>query len=84
MDCHPAARERPDCAGICYEPFDTSRCAVLEEYTPAVVSFHFGLPAEPLVSRIRNAGARIMSTATTVEEAKWLADNGCDAVIAQG
>src|SRR5205823_8092867 len=51
---------------------------------PAVVSFHFGLPPKQLLDRVRAAGSRIISSATTVEEAQWLEAEGCDAVIAQG
>ena len=66
------------------QPFDTERCAVVEEFAPPVVSFHFGLPEPLLVSRVKAAGCKVISTATTVEEAHWLAANGCDAIIAQG
>jgi nitronate monooxygenase len=66
------------------EPFDAARCEVVEEVRPKVVSFHFGLPAADLVERVRAAGAKVLSSATTVAEARWLADHGCDAVIAQG
>ena len=66
------------------EPFDAARCEVIEELQPNVVSFHFGLPAADLVERVRATGARVLSSATTVAEARWLADHGCDAVIAQG
>jgi len=48
------------------------------------VSFHFGLPAEDLVDCVKAAGARVLSSATTVEEAVWLQEHGCDAIIAQG
>src|SRR5262249_1250618 len=51
---------------------------------PEVVSFHFGLPPKPLLDAVRGAGSRIISSATTVEEAQWLEAQGCDAVIAQG
>jgi nitronate monooxygenase len=64
--------------------FDESFCAVVEETRPHVVSFHFGLPEASLVARVRAAGARIISSATTVSEARWLADHGCDAIIAMG
>ncbi len=66
------------------QPFDAARCAVVEEFAPFVVSFHFGLPEPELVSRIKAAGCKIISSATTVLEARWLAANGCDAIIAQG
>jgi nitronate monooxygenase len=59
-------------------------CDVVVALKPAVVSFHFGLPPAPLLKRVRDTGARIMSSATTVAEARWLAEQGCDAVIAQG
>lgn len=65
-------------------PFDEAFCAVVEEVRPEVVSFHFGLPAEALVARVKAAGCKMVSTATTVEEARWLEAHGCDAVIAQG
>jgi nitronate monooxygenase len=65
-------------------PFDESHCAIVEEYRPEVVSFHFGLPETALLERVRRAGAKIISTATTVAEARWLAEHGVDAVIAMG
>ncbi|MEQ9326609.1 MAG: nitronate monooxygenase, partial [Rhodospirillales bacterium] len=65
-------------------PFDEARCAIVEEFAPAVVSFHFGLPEASLVARLKAAGCRIISSATTIAEARWLAANGCDAIIAQG
>ncbi len=66
------------------QPFDEARCAIVEEFAPAVVSFHFGLPDAGLVARLRSAGCKIISSATTIAEARWLAANGCDAIIAQG
>jgi len=66
------------------QPFDESMCEVVEEFAPKVVSFHFGLPDPSLVERVRAAGARILSSATTVLEAQWLEGRGCDAIIAQG
>ena len=65
-------------------PFNEEMCAVVEEVKPQVVSFHFGLPAPNLVDRIKRQGIKILSTATTVREAKWLESHGCDAIIAQG
>jgi nitronate monooxygenase len=59
-------------------------CDVLEDFQPPVVSFHFGLPSTHLLERVRSWGAKIMSSATTVEEALWLESHGVDAVIAQG
>jgi nitronate monooxygenase len=65
-------------------PFDEATCALVEELRPRVVSFHFGLPEKPLYDRVRAVGCRIISSATTVEEACWLEAQGVDAVIAQG
>jgi nitronate monooxygenase len=65
-------------------PFDEEMCAVLEEVRPEVVSFHFGLPTQNLVDRLKTIGTRILSSATSVREAKWLESRGCDAIIAQG
>jgi nitronate monooxygenase len=65
-------------------PFDDKMCDLVVEFHPEIVSFHFGLPDESLILRIRKAGAKILSTATSVDEAHWLEDHGCDAIIAQG
>jgi nitronate monooxygenase len=65
-------------------PFDEKMCEVLEEVRPEVVSFHFGLPRPDLVDRLKECGIKILSSATSVAEAKWLEARGCDAVIVQG
>lgn len=65
-------------------PFDEAMCEIVEDVRPKVVSFHFGLPAEPLVARVKAAGSLVISTATSAEEARWLESRGCDAIIAQG
>jgi nitronate monooxygenase len=65
-------------------PFDTAFCEVIEELKPQVVSFHFGLPADELMRRVKAAGCRVISSATTTAEAVWLEQHGVDAVIAQG
>ncbi|WP_082407704.1 nitronate monooxygenase family protein [Mesorhizobium sp. 1M-11] len=65
-------------------PFDEQLCTLVEEFRPEVVSFHFGLPDRHLLDRVRATGAKILSSATTVDEARWLEDRGCDAIIAQG
>ncbi|HYC92317.1 MAG TPA: nitronate monooxygenase [Thermoanaerobaculia bacterium] len=71
-------------SGPAREPFSAEMASVIEELRPPVVSFHFGLPEESLLERVRRTGAKILSSATTVEEARWLAERGVDAVIAQG
>jgi nitronate monooxygenase len=65
-------------------PFGEQAAAVLADFKPRVVSFHFGLPSESLLARVRAWGSRILSSATTVAEARWLEARGVDAVIAQG
>ena len=65
-------------------PFGEDMCTVIEETCPAVVSFHFGLPDIRFLDRVRAAGCRVISSATTVEEALWLEARGVDVVIAQG
>ncbi len=65
-------------------PFNAESADVLSEFRPAVVSFHFGLPAPDLLARVRSWGPKILSSATTVDEARWLEAQGVDAVIAQG
>ncbi|MGH6922671.1 MAG: NAD(P)H-dependent flavin oxidoreductase [Propylenella sp.] len=64
--------------------FDEAFCEAIEDARPKVVSFHFGLPGGALLERVRRTGAKILSSATTVREARFLADKGADAVIAQG
>lgn len=71
-------------AGPGRRPFDAAAADLLAEFRPPVVSFHFGLPDEALLARVRSWGARVLSSATTVEEARWLEARGVDAVIAQG
>ena len=64
--------------------FDSALCDLMVELKPEVVSFHFGMPERELVLRVKAAGLKILSSATTVDEARWLEDEGCDAIIAQG
>jgi nitronate monooxygenase len=71
-------------AGPKRSPFDEDAAAALADFEPAVVSFHFGLPAPELVARVRGWGAKVLSSATTVDEARWLEARGVDAIIAQG
>ena len=65
-------------------PFDDAMCEVVEEFSPEVVSFHFGLPDSRLLDRVKTTGCTVFASATTVDEARWLEARGCDVVIAQG
>jgi nitronate monooxygenase len=65
-------------------PFSFEAADILDEFEPPVVSFHFGLPSAELLARVRASGSKIFSSATTVDEARWLEARGVDAIIAQG
>lgn len=65
-------------------PFSHAVADVVEAFKPAVVSFHFGLPAPDLLARVRSWGTQILASATTLDEALWLQSHGADGVIAQG
>lgn len=65
-------------------PFGEDALQIVETFRPAVVSFHFGLPEKRLLDAVKATGAKILSSATTVAEARHLAAHGADAVIAQG
>src|SRR6185503_11315150 len=65
-------------------PFDDDAADLLAQFMPPVVSFHFGLPSTLLLARVKAWGAKILSSATTVAEARWLELRGADAIIAQG
>ena len=71
-------------AGVSRAPFSAETADLLEDFKPAVVSFHFGLPSSELLARVRANGSKIFSSATTVDEARWLEAHGVDAIIAQG
>jgi nitronate monooxygenase len=65
-------------------PFDADFCGMVEEFKPKVVSFHFGLPEKSLLRRVKAAGCLVISSATSAKEARWLEEQGADAIIAQG
>jgi nitronate monooxygenase len=71
-------------SGPARSPFSSRAADVLEEFSPPVVSFHFGLPAADLLARVKGWRATILSTATTVDEARWLEAHGVDVIVAQG
>jgi nitronate monooxygenase len=71
-------------AGARRDPFSADALEVLQDFKPAVVSFHFGLPAPNLLAGVRAMGSKIFCSATTVAEAVFLEQQGIDAIIAQG
>ena len=64
--------------------FDAATAELIAPFRPPVVSFHFGLPPAALLEQVRSWGAKVLASATTVEEARWLEAHGADAIIAQG
>ena len=70
--------------GAARRPFDADVAAAIEPFAPPIVSFHFGLPSPELLARVRGWGAKVWSSATTLDEARWLEARGVDAIIAQG
>jgi nitronate monooxygenase len=67
-----------------FPSFNEAKLEVLLELRPPVISFHFGLPEPEAVTALKAAGAVILSSATTVAEARSLAEAGADAIVAQG
>lgn len=67
-----------------YDTFGPEHVELIEKFEPKVVSFHFGLPERKQFEAVRATGAFVLCSATTVGEARWLEDQGVDAVIAQG
>ena len=67
-----------------FVPFGPDHLDLVTDLKPEIISFHFGLPDDGMLAAVRGTGAFILSTATTVAEARYLADRGVDAIIAQG
>ncbi|ETD72521.1 2-nitropropane dioxygenase [Pelistega indica] len=70
--------------GVGRMPFNQEGLALIQEFRPPIVSFHFGLPDDSLLATIKKTGAEIWSSATTVAEAKYLESKGVTRIIAQG
>ena len=63
---------------------DDAMLEVLLQERPAVVSFHFGLPSAQRITALRQAGIRMMATATNLQEAQAIEAAGLDVIVAQG
>jgi nitronate monooxygenase len=74
----------PEPSGNLLPCFDEERLQLVLDLRPQVVSFHFGLPPAVAMKRIKQTGAVVLSSATTVGEARKLEAEGADAIIAQG
>lgn len=57
---------------------------MLLETRPAIVSFHFGLPPTERIAALKQAGSILIASATSLAEARRVADAGVDAIVAQG
>jgi nitronate monooxygenase len=64
--------------------FDEARLDLVLDLKPRVVSFHFGCPDRLVVKALKDEGIILISSATTVAEARTLEAAGMDAIIAQG
>ncbi len=63
---------------------DEAMLAMLLEERPRVVSFHFGLPSDAAIRALREAGILLLASATSLADARRIADAGIDAIVAQG
>jgi len=68
---------------VAANPFGEQLAVVLEE-RPPVFSFTFGVPSFEQIAALKKRGIAVIGTATTVEEARRLAQAGVDAIVAQG
>lgn len=63
---------------------DPAMLDVFLQTRPAVVSFHFGLPSDEVIAKLKAAGITLFSSATSLQEAEAAANAGVDAIVAQG
>lgn len=63
---------------------DSPLLELLIDAAPAAVSFHFGLPEKAVIERLKKQGIVTLASATSVDEARQVADAGIDFVVAQG
>lgn len=63
---------------------DDAMYQMLLEEKPAVVSFHFGLPAQAWIDALKAAGIVLLASATSLHEARQIEAAGIDAIVAQG
>lgn len=63
---------------------DDETLKLLRDARPAVVSFHFGLPAPDRLRVLKEAGCCLIASATNFREADAAVAAGIDAIVAQG
>lgn len=76
------AGEVPDPIAL-FGEFYSQVAVAIEERVP-VLSTHFGAPGVEVMRELKAGGTKVISTATTIDEARQLEAAGVDAVIAQG
>lgn len=78
--------ELPSTANEIYKTFvgDEDAFRMLLDARPSVLSFHFGLPDRQWITAFRNAGIKMLATATNPREAAVIEDAGIDGIVAQG
>ncbi|MAG67120.1 NAD(P)H-dependent flavin oxidoreductase [Pseudomonas sp.] len=83
---HRAGAQPPEALSEIYRSFveDDETLELLLEQRPAVVSFHFGLPAAERIKALQDAGICLLATATNLHEAQLIEQAGIDAIVAQG
>ncbi len=65
------------------ESFEEQAAVLLDEEVP-IFSFTFGIPSPKVLHQFSERGVPTIGTATTVREARHLADAGVDLIVAQG
>jgi nitronate monooxygenase len=81
-DAHGLGRVPEPAGGV--SDIGAEHVGVLLDTKPEMVSFHFGLPEPEVIRALKSAGIFVLSSATTVAEARLLEQRGVDAIIAQG
>ena len=78
--------EPPAALSEIYRSFmaDDTMFELLLAERPAVVSFHFGLPAQVHIDALKAAGIVLFTTATSLEEGLQIEAAGIDVIVAQG
>lgn len=81
-----AGAKAPEALDEIYTTFheDADTFEMLLEQRPAVISFHFGIPAPERLKAFKKAGIHTLATATSLNEAQQIEAAGIDAIVAQG
>ncbi|SCW03851.1 LAFE_0H00430g1_1 [Lachancea fermentati] len=66
------------------KPFDDLLSFFKHEFTPKVLSFHFGYPQSTSIKAFQDLGIKVFVTATSAEEFRLLNELGVDGIICQG